>query len=116
MTDAIHALIAARLGRKQEAEEKFRSAYKPFMRGPFLLFSEKRSLDRCVFVTGLGGLLQSIVYGYAGLDLSGEKPVATNKPALPSSWKSITLKGIQHRGNSYDVKIDTSGSSVTKNK
>lgn len=116
MTDAIHALIAARLGRKQEAEEKFRSAYKPFMRGPFLLFSEKRSLDRCVFVTGLGGLLQSIVYGYAGLDLSGEKPVATNKPALPSSWKAITLKGIQHRGNSYDVKIDTSGSSVTKNK
>ncbi|MFM7186319.1 MAG: hypothetical protein ACKO14_00725 [Armatimonadota bacterium] len=114
MTDAIHALIAARLGRQQEAEEKFRAAYQPFMRGPFMLFSEKRSLDRCVFVTGLGGLLQSVVYGYAGLELSGQKPIATEKPVLPPTWKSLTLKGIHHRGQIYDVLVDSSGSSVKK--
>ena len=116
MTDAIHALIAARLGRQQEAEENFRAAYQPFMRGPFMLFSEKRSLDRCVFVTGLGGLLQAVIYGYAGLDLSTETPSATQKPVLPKSWNSITLKGIQHRGQSYDVRIDNAGSSITKTK
>ena len=43
MTDSIHALIAARLGRADEAEKYFRDSYKPFVRGPFLLFSEKRS-------------------------------------------------------------------------
>ena len=116
MTDAIHALIAARLGRQQEAEENFKAAYQPFVRGPFMLFSEKRSLDRCVFVTGLGGLLQAVIYGYAGLDLSTKTPRATQKPVLPKSWKSITLKGIQHRGQSYDVRIDNAGSSITKTK
>lgn len=116
MTDAIHALIAARLGRQQEAEENFRAAYQPFVRGPFMLFSEKRSLDRCVFVTGLGGLLQAVVYGYVGLDLSTETPTATQKPVLPKSWKSITLNGVQHRGQSYDVRIDNAGSSITKTK
>jgi trehalose/maltose hydrolase-like predicted phosphorylase len=116
MTDAIHALIAARLGRQQEAEENFKAAYQPFVRGPFMLFSEKRSLDRCVFVTGLGGLLQAVIYGYAGLDLSTKTPTATQKPVLPKSWKSITLKGVQHRGQSYDVRIDNAGSSITKTK
>ena len=112
MTDAIHALIAARLGRTQEAEENFLDAYKPFIRGPFMLFSEKRSMDRCVFVTGLGGLVQAVVYGYAGLDLTGDKPAAVKKPALPASWKTLTLQGIQHRGQRYDIRIDASGSTI----
>ena len=114
MTDAIHTLIAARLGRAKEAEENFHDSYKPFVRGPFMLFSEKRSMDRCVFVTGLGGLIQSVVYGYAGLDLSGDKPIATQKPALPATWKKLTLKGIHHRGNRYDVSVESSGSRITK--
>jgi trehalose/maltose hydrolase-like predicted phosphorylase len=114
MTDAIHTLIAARLGRAKEAEENFNDSYKPFLRGPFMLFSEKRSMDRCVFVTGLGGLIQSVVYGYAGLELSGNKPIATQNPALPATWKKLTLKGIHHRGNRYDVSIESSGSRITK--
>jgi trehalose/maltose hydrolase-like predicted phosphorylase len=67
-------------------------------------------------VTGLGGLLQAVIYGYAGLDLSTKTPTATQKPVLPKSWKSITLKGVQHRGQSYDVRIDNAGSSITKTK
>jgi len=112
MTDAIHALIAARLGRQQEAEENLKAAYQPFMRGPFMLFSEKRSMDRCVFVTGLGGLVQAVVYGYAGLDLTGDEPAAVKKPALPASWKTLTLQGIHHRGQRYDIRIDASGSTI----
>ena len=112
MTDAIHTLIAARLGRAKEAEENFNDSYKPFLRGPFMLFSEKRSMDRCVFVTGLGGLIQSVVYGYAGLELSGDKPIATQKPALPATWKKLTMKGIHHRGQRYDIGIDASGTTV----
>ncbi|MBM3458785.1 MAG: glycoside hydrolase family 65 protein, partial [Armatimonadetes bacterium] len=43
MTDAIHAVVAARLGKAQEAESRFRSAYRPFLRPPYHLFSEKRT-------------------------------------------------------------------------
>lgn len=112
MTDAIHALIAAKLGRKIEAESNFRDAYQPFVRGPFLLFSEKRSLDRCVFITGLGGIIQTVVYGYAGLDLSGPKPVATAHPVLPDSWRGLRLT-VQHRGKNYQVSLTQTASKVT---
>ena len=111
MTDAIHALIAAKLGRKVEAESNFREAYQPFVRGPFLLFSEKRSMDRCVFITGLGGIIQTIVYGYAGLDFSGPKPIATAHPALPDTWKGLRLT-IQHRGKNYQVSITQTASTI----
>ena len=98
MTDSSHALIAARLGRAGEAEKYFRDSYRPFMRGPFLLFSEKRSLDRAVFTTGAGGVLQSVLYGFGGLDFSAPDGLIKTPPALPSSWKKLTITGILRGG------------------
>ena len=59
MTDSVHALIAARLGRADEAEEEFRASYRPFVRGPvssFLRETEPRSV--CLY-HGLRGRLAS---------------------------------------------------------
>lgn len=105
MTDAMHALIAARLGRAQEAEQAFRDSYRPFIRGPFLLFSEKRSLDRCVFTTGAGGVLQAVIYGFGGLDFSRSAGVIDGKPALPASWKKLTITGIKRGGKRYTLTV-----------
>ncbi|MES2463068.1 MAG: hypothetical protein V4671_20985 [Armatimonadota bacterium] len=105
MTDAMHALIAARLGRAQEAEQAFRDSYRPFIRGPFLLFSEKRSLDRCVFTTGAGGVLQAVIYGFGGLDLSKPSGIIEGKPTLPLSWKKLTITGIKRGGKRYTLTV-----------
>jgi trehalose/maltose hydrolase-like predicted phosphorylase len=105
MTASIHALLAARLGRASEAERYFRDAYRPFVRGPFLLFSEKRSLDRCVFATGAGGVLQSVFYGFGRLDWEDFGPAAEGRKeiraALPASWTRLTITGIRHRGRTF---------------
>lgn len=103
MTASMHALIAARLGRGAEAETYFRASYRPFVRGSFLLFSEKRSLDRCVFTTGAGGVLQSVIYGFGGVDFDKWNSVPTTKPTLPPGWKSLTLRGVQYRGKRYTI-------------
>jgi trehalose/maltose hydrolase-like predicted phosphorylase len=105
MTDAMHALIAARLGRAEEAEQAFRDSYRPFVRGPFLLFSEKRSLDRCVFTTGAGGVLQAVIYGFGGLDFSKPGGIIKGKPALPASWKKLTITGIKRGGKRYTLTV-----------
>ncbi|MBC8101196.1 MAG: glycoside hydrolase family 65 protein [Cytophagales bacterium] len=105
MTDAMHALIAARLGRAGEAEQALRDSYRPFVRGPFLLFSEKRSLDRCVFTTGAGGVLQAILYGFGGLDFSQTGGIIAGKPALPASWKKLTITGIRRGGKTYTLTV-----------
>ncbi|MDX1931341.1 MAG: hypothetical protein SFU56_01925 [Capsulimonadales bacterium] len=113
MTDSIHALIAARLGRAEEAEKDFRDAYKPFVRGPFVLFSEKRSLDRCVFTTGAGGLLQSVLYGFGGLDLNSPAGVIDGPVALPPSWKKLTVTGIRRAGKRYTLVVTPEGRTLT---
>jgi trehalose/maltose hydrolase-like predicted phosphorylase len=101
MTDSIHAIVAARLGRADEAHRQFRDSYEPFLRPHFLLFSEKRTRDNLYFHTGAAGTLQSVLYGFGGLGL-GDPARPTEKPLLPPSWKSLTLRGVAWQGRRYD--------------
>lgn len=113
MTDSVHALIAARLGRAAEAEEEFRASYRPFVRGPFLLFSEKRSLDRCVFTTGCGGVLQAVLYGFGGLDFAHWDAMSKAPVALPKGWKKLEIQGVSYKGKRYTVTVTPQGRTVT---
>lgn len=112
MTDSVHALINARLGRSREADIEFRESYRPFVRGPFLLFSEKRTLDRCVFATGAGGVLQAVYYGFGGLDWSNWNGIAAAKPTLPPSWKKLTITGIAYRGKRWTLTVTPKGKTL----
>jgi trehalose/maltose hydrolase-like predicted phosphorylase len=116
MTTSIHALLAARLGRAQDAERYFRASYRPFVRGPFLLFSEKRSLDRCYFATGAGGVLQSVLYGFGGLDWEdfGKPSAAERRAALPPAWKRLTITGIRHGSATYRLEVTPESRVLTR--
>jgi trehalose/maltose hydrolase-like predicted phosphorylase len=108
MTDAIHAIIACRLGRGDEALNRFRAAYRPFLRPPFGMFSEKRSRDNLCFLTGAAGVLQSLLYGFAGLQLD-DTAAPVSRPCLPPGWESITIRRLTWRGKHFDLRVDGSG-------
>ena len=121
MTDSINALIAARLGRAQQSLDLFHSSYRPFMRGPWDAFSEKRTTDNVYFCTGMGGCLQTVLYGFAGLNVAqpgvSGLGVAVAKsggvglyadPHLPPGWTELTVQGVQFRGHVYDITADQS--------
>ena len=116
MTASIHALIAARFNQPAPAERYFRDSYRPFVRGPFLLFSEKRSLDRCVFATGAGGVLQSILYGFGGLDFDDWEGITRKPVCLPPTWKRLTITGIQHNGKTYTLTVTPQGRTLVAGK
>lgn len=107
MTDAIHAVVAARLGRREEALEQFRESYRPFVRPPFHLFSEKRTRDNLCFLTGAAGVVEAVLYGFAGLELkpgaAGGRPQL--KPQLPPGWQALRVKGLHWRGKTWDVEL-----------
>lgn len=105
MTSSVHALIQARLGRPKEADDSFRESYRPNIRGPFLLFSEKKSMDRTVFTTAAGGVLQSVYYGFGGLDWAHWTDITAGKPTLPPSWKKLTITGIAYRGKRWTLTV-----------
>jgi trehalose/maltose hydrolase-like predicted phosphorylase len=101
MTDSIHAIVAAALGRPEEAYRQFQASCQPFLRPPFLMFSEKRSRDNLYFLTGAAGSLQAVLYGFGGLRL-GDPDCATDDPLLPPAWQSLTLRGVAWQGRRYD--------------
>lgn len=114
MTSSIHSIIAAELARPDEAYQHFLESYKDFLRGPFLIFNEKRSktYENMCFVTGCGGSLQSVLYGFAGLR-TGNAPGGFEellpglyiKPCLPSKWKKLEIQNIEWAGKSYDLTV-----------
>jgi len=108
MTDAIHAVVAARLGRDEEALKRFRESYRPFVRPPYHVFSEKRSRDNLAFQTGTAGVIEAVLYGFAGLHpqpdpSQPDRPLL--KPHVPGEWKALRLHGVQWRGKSWDVEL-----------
>ena len=118
MTASIQAVVAAKLGRGQEALDQFHESYRPFMRGPWDAFAEKRTSNRVYFCTGMGGCLQSILYGFAGLQVvepgqkgQGAKIAGDGEaslyaaPHLPPGWGGLVVKGVRFRGKTLDVAV-----------
>ena len=118
MTASIEAVAAARLGRGQDALNLFHDSYRPFMRGPWDAFAEKRTSSRVYFCTGMGGCLQSVLYGFAGLQVveAGQKGEGTRiagdgeaalyaDPHLPPGWGGLTVKGVRFRGKTFDLNV-----------
>jgi len=84
----------------KEAMRFFLSSYEPFLMSPFDEISEKHSrMRQYCFMTGLGGLVQSVIYGFGGITFDGAK--ITSAPHLPPGWKSLTLRGVHFRGRVY---------------
>ena len=119
MTASMQAIVAAKLGHGQASLNQFHDSYRPFMRGPWDAFAEKRTSNRVYFCTGMGGCLQSVLYGFAGLQVieAGEKAagmkIAGNNiaslyadPHLPPGWGRLTVKGVLFHGRAYDVAVE----------
>ena len=112
----MQAVVAAHLGRRQESLDQFRESYRPFMRGPWDAFSEKRTSNRVYFCTGMGGCLQSVLHGFAGLQVveAGQKAPGTKiagdgiaslyaDPHLPPGWGGLTIKGVRFHAKAYTI-------------
>ena len=108
MTDAIHAVVAARLGRDDEALKRFRESYRPFVRPPYHVFSEKRTRDNLAFHTGAAGVIEAVLYGFAGVHAETDPSQADRprlEPHVPAEWKALRLHGVQWHGKSWDVEL-----------
>lgn len=56
------------------------------------------------FLTGIGGYLQSLIFGYGGIRLLDDK--MTLKPTLPKNCSSISIFDLDYLGNHIDIKAD----------
>jgi trehalose/maltose hydrolase-like predicted phosphorylase len=103
MTQAIFTLLYARLGNKEKAYHWFKDAYLPNLNPPFRVIAETKGGTNPYFATGAGGILQSVMMGFGGLEITS-KGIIQIKSVLPKNWKSLTLMGIGIGRKAYTVR------------
>ena len=92
MSYSILALQHARLGDGEKAYELFSRCYRPNRVPPFGVTAEYAGTANCYFATGAGGMLQAVINGFCGLEIT-DKGIKQIPSALPKHWKRITVKG-----------------------
>lgn len=118
MSHSVEALIVARHQDAERAYELWRKSWGRYTNGALGLFNEKPRKESTVFLTGAGGCLQTILYGFAGFridskaqDMAGWSrhldagKQLSMRPALPRAWKSVTLRNITVRGRKLTLTI-----------
>jgi len=103
MTQAIFTLLYARLGNKEKAWHWFQDAYMPNLNPPFRVIAETKGGTNPYFSTGAGGVLQAILMGFGGLDITS-KGIVQVKSVLPDQWKSLTIKGVGTDRRTFSVR------------
>jgi len=75
------------------------------LKPPFAVRTETAANNTGYFLTGSGGFIQNLLYGFTGLRIREQGLVEAYPPLLPPGWKSLTLKNISFRGRRVDVVI-----------
>jgi trehalose/maltose hydrolase-like predicted phosphorylase len=102
MTHAIFSILYERLGMPAKAFQDFQKGYQPNLRPPFGVLAETAVGDNPYFATGAGGMLQVLLNGFCGLDITPEGVVQL-PTKLPTQWKSLTITGVGPAKTTYKV-------------
>ncbi|MBL6449077.1 glycoside hydrolase family 65 protein [Fulvivirga sp. 29W222] len=92
MGRSVLATLYAKLGETDKAYELFLKSYRPNEVPPFGVISETAGGTNPYFATGAGGMLQAVISGFGGLEITDEGMVQ-NEKRIPKQWKSLEIKG-----------------------
>ena len=94
MGSTLLSVDAAELGDRALLDSLLPHSYRPHLKGPFLMLSETPTNDAVNFVTGAGGFLQQVIFGWTGLRI-GEGGLDPAFPALlPSHITRLVLRNV----------------------
>ncbi len=103
MTQAIFTLLYARLGDGEKAFHFFQDSYIPNLNPPLRVIAETKGGTNPYFATGAGGILQSVMMGFGGLEITPEG-ITQVRSSIPSKWKKLTITGVGVSNKTFVVK------------
>ena len=105
MTQSMFSVICSRCGDASQAWKWFVDSYRPNAVPPFGVLAEFKGGTNPYFATGAGGTLQSVLFGFAGLEFNPKGGIMQVKDhSLPPHWKSLTIKGVGPDKKTFVVK------------
>jgi trehalose/maltose hydrolase-like predicted phosphorylase len=112
MTWSMHAIGYLALGDRTNGDSFFRRAYSQYLQPPFRVWWETPQGGCENFLTGAGGFLQALLFGYPGLRVTDHGLVFTD-PQLPPGVTRFAVRGADYQGTRFGVAIDADGVSFT---
>ena len=103
MGHSVLSTLHSRLGNPEAAYEIFLRSFKPNEVPPFGVIAETAGGTNPYFATGAGGMLQAVIFGFGGLQIT-DAGIIQIKPKLPSKWKKLEIKGVGVLKKSYEVR------------
>jgi protein-glucosylgalactosylhydroxylysine glucosidase len=103
MSHAILATLYARSGQPDQAYRLFLQSYRPNQLAPFGVLAETAGGSNPYFATGAGGVLQALLFGFGGLDVT-EAGLVQHKTDLPAGWRKLEIRGAGPQRTTYTVK------------
>lgn len=103
MGHSVLSTLHSKLGNPEKAYEIFTRSYKPNEVPPFGVISETAGGTNPYFATGAGGMLQAVIFGFAGLQIV-DSGIIQNKTTLPKKWKGIEIKSVGTEKRNFVVK------------
>ncbi len=106
MTVTLYAVVAAELGDRALVDSLLPLSYRGYVRPPFDVLAETQTSQGVDFLTGAGGFLQQVEFGYTGLRLSERGLEPAFPPALPAAVRRLVLRNISVRSRRYDIVVE----------
>ena len=75
------------------------------LKPPFNVRTETASNNVGPFLTGSGAYLQSLIFALTGLRIRHSGLVDAYTAVLPRGWRSLTLRGVQFRGQRLEITV-----------
>jgi trehalose/maltose hydrolase-like predicted phosphorylase len=93
MTQGVFALLYARQGDATKSYYWFKDAFQPNLLPPFRVIAETKGGTNPYFATGAGGILQAVLMGFGGLEIT-PSGITQIKTVIPKEWKNLTITGV----------------------
>ncbi|XP_073821051.1 protein-glucosylgalactosylhydroxylysine glucosidase [Musca autumnalis] len=119
MTWSMFAINFLQIGLRSKADHYFSKGYKKYVRPEFKVWSETEiGFQGSVnFLTGIGGFLQSIIYGYGGIKFEMHdnitQMIVQNSEVLPETVE-LKISGIKFAGALFELNIRRLGKNMLK--
>ena len=98
---------------KQLADRQFEQAFAHIDTSNFFIWHETVSGGHVNFITGAGGFLQNVIYGYFGL-LADAEGLLLDTPMLPPlGVTALRLRNVHYSGTSFSVSFDNSSMTIS---
>jgi len=88
---SVLSVIHHRLGDTEKAYELFIRGFRPNQVPPFGVISETAGGTNPYFATGAGGMLQAVLFGFGGLDIT-EEGIERGTVKTPVAWDELKIK------------------------